>query len=797
MASGSALQKAAIRRKRDLLSTVSDAVRSSSDSDEPNVGWVEGAKSNNAGMSGEDLANRLSEYIPTQIDALRRYNEAQSPGEELSVDIGTIGRMPFLGKDKNLPFLKSLAGDDRKMDPVDLFGAFEPSSPTSSVYQKPLEEDRNKELWNVYSSGWSGLDPAQQADLYMGMQENEYWDNNLDEGQRKDDEYWKSKGYDPDNPEQNRSGYDDVVNEEIGDSVVLLNADPLVAQSVEDSTGKKVMNNAEFGSVEQKALDRKREQSVNDGTLDYNNIHARDVLGSVLIDQYEHDPSLIGSMDPNLIDPTKSYDQLSLYKDYGRIPNVDRETLDRWQWEDVKYAPTMMYNEFANMRTNLFDYGVEYGGKSYSGHEFDRRSVPYVSQIMDSAEKNSDTFQSTIGREYDPNTMSVRGFVPKTSKKWRITMEDGSNIDIPIDAIEGKVMNQDGTIGLLLSDGRTYDFSDVDSMNASVSAVIEDANEGDVIGMWEPIDMQMENGDTLSYDDVLNIMYGEGDGNDKPEFDFGPLNIGKPSRYIEKDSENGITPTSIVDTFIPGSIDMMLGSSPYLTPGMIPGWLIGATNAMLEKDREVYPSSLRFDGTTQRLDNDMSNIDRLSSIGANLLMPATEGLFGRFGGALFGKPIRKGLKKIENKVGRTSVQPWLEYAQPIVGEGFEEVLGNIPEEISNYGISGAFANANVDDDGEKKYTESGYEDRNNATGFLDRFKNFWSPEQAGEAFDAGSLMAFELSPLDFARSVMESKHIHKTNKADKQRGYGRYVPPRYRDIADEFPLSDDTLEKWK
>jgi hypothetical protein len=140
--------------------------------------------------------------------------------------------------------------------------------------------------------------------------------------------------------------------------------------------------------------------------------------------------------------------------------------------------------------------------------------------------------------------------------------------------------------------------------------------------------------------------------------------------------------------------------------------------------------------------DELSNSTRLWNAAGNAIVPVTEQIVGPIGehnplGELFGRATDKFTKKLPSYLGRALVNELVGAGE----EGVEEILGNVPEDLTSYGTD-MFADPIIDPEtGEVRTDQFGHEMRRHDTNVGRRAWNYGSNlVDNGNAFFGGALV---------------------------------------------------------
>jgi len=435
-----------------------------------------------------------------------------------------------------------------------------------------------------------------------------------------------------------------------------------------------------------------------------------------------------------------------------------------------------------------------------------------------------DEYGPVVLLNYDENTYEPDG-------TYTIGFTDGTDAIVSQDFID-QITQPDGSIRLpnpkrvSISKAHGVIPEDIDSMNGDPNTLISMAEKygGSPLDYAEVIympDMELEDGTKMSYDDVNRIYYdrsadddeGESDDDLSYNFSYSDLPVigelssalsnvpvlsalvpnNKPTRLSNQElfgvGENGgitFNPADLGNM----ALDMTAGSMPISLNKPF-SWLYSISNG-LEGATGVDPGqydpftdssrllashyddrgNLRYGSSSETEDRD--NMLKFYSFLGNSLTPFTEDLAGE---ATSG-PIKKalvelGVPGVELGSYPTIGQVLMNKGTEMFGEGIEEDFGNIVDELSQYGIEGAWANQLLDEDGNPVYDVSGREVRDYDTPWYDRLKNAADWADWLNAFSGGAIVESYLDPMFLSRLLSAGK-----NDVNRRRmNIGQYVDP--------------------
>lgn len=449
-----------------------------------------------------------------------------------------------------------------------------------------------------------------------------------------------------------------------------------------------------------KAVDRYHDTALDDGTLNAGNLTSNWVTGEQLVKQEEAGIPLDIPVED--IDPDEVYNKRDLQLNHGYQPYTpDAGSYWKMVASNVASAPAGAAAAVRNSRENLTDYTINIDGKSIKENDYD----------LDASRE----WLSKVNEEFndDPVLTTADGAVEYRPKTNPLALDD-----------DGKLLSDyddDGNLRLYLEDGTYWSFTGNDRQTPAEEAqsYVNDLykavnNEG--AELWKSsLDDQVyttPSGEQYSYSEVSRIANdtisseaggGNYEGDDGISYDFGKLNIAKPAAAMTEE----IT----LDDIAPQFWDITATSLPYILPKI--AFPVALSNAYMES-RGVNPNQTGKDGSLHQsaaaIDDDVKK--ELEAAGydadeyedyyrngaygekvlANALMPLTE-----YGVGGIGKNVLKMAKPVKNWLEK---HPVADYVTGTVGEGLEEIPGNVMEEATNSGFTKSWYEDYLrDDDG--------------------------------------------------------------------------------------------------
>lgn len=354
-------------------------------------------------------------------------------------------------------------------------------------------------------------------------------------------------------------------------------------------------------------------------------------------------------------------------------------------------------------------------------------------------------------------------------------------------------------------------------------------------------DMVMEDGTRITYPQFLDI-YGDVDRADKSPNDFAGTNVAydynllnKPKalmknggQLINSDASNPIDAlvNANWDDFVPATIDMTLGSLPISFDKV--AWPLSVTQALSKSmsgleangydsltDSDMYMSA-EIDEDTGKLIPTTSDVNKVAAIAGNSLIPLTENIAGNVSGRSFIPALSGDIP--DNPTLNQLFKAWL---LGNVGEGIEELPGNIVDEFTMYGDSaygipidpetgerlvdrrGWYESPSpvMNADGTYKFVDENgeplteirdemnhiYKDPN--TGLYDRVLNFLDPTELANAFAGGFSVGGTMSlpnTLLIPKAYTNTRYL-------KQTGLPQYIKP---EMDERKPVDVEAIKRY-
>lgn len=471
------------------------------------------------------------------------------------------------------------------------------------------------------------------------------------------------------------------------------------------------------------------------------------------------------------IDPDAIYSKQDEMENYGFVPYlVSNEGMDRFHDNASMNAVNNVFNDFADLRRNNTSYSFNYDGNTYDGKDFVSKYPAWSKRIIDSQEK-AFTDPSMVTEDSVPLTWVMRDDV--TGEVVYAPSPDG---EPTTDPETGQPMIDFHTGN---PDDNWY-FRDYDDMNRSIG--YEFAGNGPAYG-WRNLEpLILDNGQKIRADKAIDLY-----DNQNQYANYGPLDIGRPA--VNNPIEEG--------GWLPWIVDMALGSAPLFYAPTAGAQAIGNAYNNFQGFR---PGSQSSDNEYRLLSEDPTRLQQLVSSSGSAALPATERLWG------IGRDATRSampfLDYFKRQYPNIAEHPLAILAENAIGEGIEEIPGNLVEEMQNTGslIAGDyFANPlyyYLDDNGNKVYTTlesnpnnpeekyrpafdaAGKRLRDQNTSLVDRNGNFW--EEAPLSMLGGSILGGTLGIHEAAGEVPQ----YRERKAERDKyGYNIEIPQEVLDYT--------------
>lgn len=575
--------------------------------------------------------------------------------------------------------------------------------------------------------------------------------------------------------------------------------------------------------------------AMDDGTTyDYDHMTSDNMTGT----QYMHYAEMgMGGRPIEQIDPTKTYSKRREQLNYGFIPfTPDSMSAINMAADNLMDLPARAGAWIGGLRESIGNrirpYEITVRGddgslKKVNGPDFDKVGGAYVHQMERNdilGEKNPMALEFPVPDVNGQMTYHygyLSGVGDYGDGTYALDFSDGTTVDIDSDFFDS-ISNGDGTVSM-------RDFAPVTRDTAR--GQFPEVNY-DTIYYGDHPNLVMPDGTELTYDEARSIYYDQeaGDNPDDPYddgigYDFTTLFPGIDNRPGRLNSEifgdDGIDLSTLGNNVV----DWTLGSVPIsmtmlanpVTGGMVNlsnmPWLYSASNATSSisgVDPSTYDlqndsyglafgdyddnGNLRYGVTSPNgeIDDSLANDARFWNTLGNFSVPLTEEIVGPVGEELI--PVRKmlGWQLPDNPLTSEVVKDFL---VGMVEEGVEEDLGNIFDELTSYGPSGAFAQQAVDEEGRPMYDLTGHEIRNTSTSIPDRIRNFINPQDLANSFVGGALVdtAMQMNPIMPGNFWGNVAAANQAKRIRQELGIDRLVEPEEREHRE---LSDSYLSQF-
>lgn len=507
------------------------------------------------------------------------------------------------------------------------------------------------------------------------------------------------------------------------------------------------------------AVDRYREQGIDDGTLNETNLTSNFMTKDQALKYYDagmYDPDGRTREDLELLPEGTVLNKRDEQMNNGFTPYVpDEETYLHMSAQNVLSAPASASAGLRDLRGNLTDYTIDVDGQKISADNFDKdKARKWYEDELAKAQSQPKTYE-VIGQDGNP-IWEFDGNITGA------TYEDDGTIRVDFDNANPIWLNGEGYDSPLAE----YKYMFQTPENIRTKEV-------------ELPNYQMDDGSEVSGKNVERILndmadrYQGGKGSDEGiSYDFGKANIGKPQEMM-----GDLTAGNWGD-IVPTMLDVVASSSPYFDKRI--AFPVALSEAYLSS-KDLDPTQTtqgRFNGVgdiddatreellAQGIDPDEyekhRDDDYASKVIASAAMPITEYGLGGIGGGVGGKLIGK----LGEKVGPRAWLPWAKGALGTVGEGLEEIPSNLVEDVRSNGISGIYSDDLTDENGNVLTDENGNALKDQGTDLLKRLRNY--TDSWGEAFTLGSLLGGLFETAKIPSNIRESKWMNALRKAEKE-----------------------------
>jgi hypothetical protein len=436
---------------------------------------------------------------------------------------------------------------------------------------------------------------------------------------------------------------------------------------------------------------------------------------------------------------------------------------------------------------------------------------------------------------------SLKTVDPNPDGTYSMGFSDGSKVDVSQDYIDTIINPATNSVTLEtpsrvpIDKARGQIPKNLDELN-NIDQIMELAGKSgaspleyaDVI--YVP-DMTLSDGTKINLNDVDRIARDQTDKNDADDqtddditYNFSggylPFASNKPKRLMAQepfDFENGILPN--IDDMVNNTWDWTFGSIPISVPIPAIPWLYsasGATSSINGVDPNSYnpntdsygliSGSYDENGNAKygvsdengKRDDRLSDETRFWNAAGNAAVPFTEMIVGPIGDEII--PLEKifGGMPVNPTAGQVLKNTLIGAA----GEGIEEDLGNIFEDLTQYGWQGLFANQKKDKEGNPLYDNfRRHELRDYDTSIEDRIRNALDPSALANAFTGGAAVDFAmdalLSPFNSETFTRQIGPALQRDMARRKTGVQQYVESEPERQAREAAENGEAPAPWE
>lgn len=597
-----------------------------------------------------------------------------------------------------------------------------------------------------------------------------------------------------------------------------INPEMMQAQSMYPETFGE-SNVDEFSKKSGEGLDRLitkyREQSLDDGTLNANNLTSNFMTGARYLKYIEAgEPSTI-DVEELKQNPNKVYNKRNEMIEHGFAPYIpDNGAYGKLIAENVLAAPSDAASALGQARDDNTSYGITIDGHNVNSKDLDMGKARnwYLDEVNKISQNGAATdILGPDGTALFTQTSNIKGqplYEIINDAGDTLWMQDPENPKSLNNVPKSKLDNGIMTVRVEFEDGSHinldgYGYND-DPYSEYMYLFGEGSKDHRKVNESNLPRYEMGNGDSLSIEDVRRILEDDQamSGSDEQEkeskdngieYDFGLGNLNKPSAYL-----GDLTKGDLGD-FAPVVLDTLAQSAPYFVNRIsIP---VGISDAFMAS-KNLDPSRTKNDRTySQAVGSiDDATLKAIEDLGidvedfkdyynsnnlwgervlANALMPFTEIGYGSIGTRLK-NPLSKVLRK---KFPFNPAIPYIDAVMGAGGEALEEIPGNVVEEARRNGFTKSWYGDYLRDKetneilrdslGNPLMTQDSTGDR--------RAEKFWG--DAPESALLGGILGGGAEVLHMPRTVIESRDI-------KRRRDDEFSDPEYHDIMEQERKSD-------
>ena len=476
--------------------------------------------------------------------------------------------------------------------------------------------------------------------------------------------------------------------------------------------------------------------------------------------------------DPDDIRDNAIYSKQDEQENYGFIPYLpDQASLQRFHDDAAANAVNNVFNRLTDLRRNNTTYSLNYDGNTYDAKDFNDKYNTWVDRAFDNA-----------GKPFDDASMVTEDSVPLT---W-VLHDSVTNEDVYAPSGEAEITTDPKT-GLPMIDFHTGDdkdnwyFDSEDDFNQSVG--FDYAGNDYPVLSWKDMEpLVLEDGQKIRADKAFDLYDNQND-----YADYGFLDWGRPA--VTNPIEEG--------GWAPWFVDMALGSAPLFWAPTAATQAIGNTYQNMQGFRAGYQND---NGEYKLLSEDPTREQQLMTSAGSAILPATERLWGSIG--RLGRVSRlPGANRFAQKYPEIAAHPATILAEGALGEGLEEIPGNLVEEMQSSGTVGDYFADDLyyylDGNGDRVYTtdeanpnnpdekyyaaydSQGKRLKDQSTDFWGRWNNFW--EEAPASMLGGSVLGGTISALPYVGEANQARGPYRQMLEDRARerekvGYNMNIP---------------------